>query len=59
MYSVLKFIFLVSPSFYSMNLLMIGKCFLKINEKDKGVLYLKKAKDHPIKTADDKEVCNT
>lgn len=42
-----------------MNLLMIGKCLLKINEKDKGVLYLKKAKDHPIKTADDKEVCNT
>ncbi|KAG8197077.1 hypothetical protein JTE90_004344 [Oedothorax gibbosus] len=45
----------ISPSFYSMNLLMIGKCFLNINETDKGVVYIKKAMNYPIKTPDDKE----
>lgn len=40
-----------------MNLLMIGKCLLNINDTDKAIIYLKKAKDYPIKTPDDKEVC--
>ncbi|GIY61706.1 regulator of microtubule dynamics protein 1 [Caerostris darwini] len=45
----------VSPSFYSMNLLMIGKCLLNMNEKEKGIKYLKLTKDYPIKTFDDQK----
>ncbi|GIX83958.1 regulator of microtubule dynamics protein 1 [Caerostris extrusa] len=45
----------VSPSFYSMNLLMIGKCFLNMNKKEKGIKFLKLTKDYPIKTFDDQK----
>ena len=46
----------VSPLFYSMNLLMLAKCLLKLNNQEKAVVYLKQAVSYPIKTADDRQV---
>ncbi|KFM67636.1 hypothetical protein X975_10702, partial [Stegodyphus mimosarum] len=40
-----------------MNLLMIGKCLLKLNQKEKAVDFLKQARDYPVKTADDRQAC--
>lgn len=46
----------VDPNFYSKNLLMLGKTFLKMNDKDKAKLWLTKAKEYPPLTHEDKEV---
>lgn len=39
-----------------MNLLMIGKTFLRLKETEQAKQYLMKAKDYAIRTADDKKV---
>jgi len=52
----LEFIFLVDPGFYSMNLLMVGKSYLRLKNKDEGKVYLLRAKDYPVRTEDDKRV---
>lgn len=45
----------IDPGFYSMNLLMIGKTFLRLKETEQAKQYLMKAKDYAIRTADDKK----
>lgn len=46
----------VDPNFYSKNLLMLGKTYLGMKDQDKAVLWLKKAKEYPARTLEDKEV---
>ncbi|XP_076645395.1 regulator of microtubule dynamics protein 1 isoform X1 [Halictus rubicundus] len=43
----------VDPNFYSHNLLMVGKSYLKLNQKDEALKYLKMAAEYPAKTDDD------
>lgn len=46
----------VDPNFYSMNLLMLGKTYLRMNDKENAKLWLTKAKEYPPLTHEDKEV---
>lgn len=48
--------FSVDPNFYSKNLLMLGKTYLGMKDKEKARFYLTKAKDYPAHTLEDKEV---
>jgi hypothetical protein len=43
-------------NFYSMNLLMIGKTYVRMSQKDKAIPYLQRARDFVAKTPDDKQV---
>ncbi|XP_076330899.1 regulator of microtubule dynamics protein 1-like isoform X3 [Tachypleus tridentatus] len=45
----------LDPDFYSMNLLMLGKTYLKLNNKEKAVQFLKRAKEYPQRTMDDEK----
>lgn len=45
----------ISPLFYSMNLLMLGKCLLKLNKQEEAIEFFKKAQSYPVKTADDQQ----
>lgn len=51
----------VEPRFYSQNLLMLGKTYLKLRKEDKARFYLELACHYPIATDDDhlanKEAC--
>ncbi|KAF2355049.1 Tetratricopeptide-like helical domain [Trinorchestia longiramus] len=51
----------VEPSFYSQNLLMIGKCYQQLQEKEKASEYLQKAvdlvKSLPQPSRDDQSAC--
>lgn len=42
------------PKFYSMNLLMLGKTYLKLGELENAIRYLLQVKKYPLKTEDDK-----
>ncbi|XP_007559921.1 regulator of microtubule dynamics protein 1 [Poecilia formosa] len=46
----------VDPNFYSKNLLMLGKTYMAMNDKEKALHWLTKAKEYPIHTLEDKEV---
>uniref|UniRef100_A0A671Z1W5 Regulator of microtubule dynamics protein 1 n=1 Tax=Sparus aurata TaxID=8175 RepID=A0A671Z1W5_SPAAU len=46
----------VDPNFYSKNLLMLGKTYMAMKDKEKALLWLTKAKDYPAHTQEDKEV---
>ncbi|XP_076617326.1 regulator of microtubule dynamics protein 1 isoform X2 [Chaetodon auriga] len=46
----------VDPNFYSKNLLMLGKTYMAMNDKQKALLWLTKAKEYPAHTEEDKEV---
>ncbi|XP_043921921.1 regulator of microtubule dynamics protein 1 [Protopterus annectens] len=46
----------VDPNFYSKNLLMLGKTYLKLKSQKMALLWLTKAKDHPAYTEEDKQV---
>uniref|UniRef100_A0A3Q4ARA1 Regulator of microtubule dynamics protein 1 n=1 Tax=Mola mola TaxID=94237 RepID=A0A3Q4ARA1_MOLML len=46
----------VDPNFYSKNLLLLGKTYLAMNDKEKALLWLNKAKEYPARTLEDKEV---
>ncbi|XP_022069662.1 regulator of microtubule dynamics protein 1 [Acanthochromis polyacanthus] len=46
----------VDPNFYSKNLLMLGKTYLGMKDKEKALLWLTKAKEYPAHTLEDKEV---
>ncbi|XP_073989341.1 regulator of microtubule dynamics protein 1-like isoform X1 [Rhodnius prolixus] len=52
----------VEPRFYSHNLLMLGKTYLKLNKEDQARYYLDLACNYPISTDDDilanKEACD-
>ncbi|XP_011155645.1 regulator of microtubule dynamics protein 1 isoform X2 [Solenopsis invicta] len=41
------------PNFYSRNLLMLGKTYLKLNRKEDAIKYLKKAAEFPAKDDED------
>ncbi|TNM96372.1 hypothetical protein fugu_016033 [Takifugu bimaculatus] len=45
----------VDPNFYSKNLLMLGKTYMAMKDKQKALLWLSKAKDYPARTEEDKE----
>lgn len=45
----------IDPNFYSRNLLMLGKTYLKLNRKEDAVKYLKKAVEFSAKTDDDQK----
>ncbi|XP_022241366.1 regulator of microtubule dynamics protein 1-like isoform X2 [Limulus polyphemus] len=45
----------LDPDFYSMNLLMLGKTYLKLNNKEKAIQFLKRAKEYPQRTVDDEK----
>lgn len=46
----------VDPNFYSKNLLMLGKTYLMLNDQEKALHWLHKARDYPTITEEDKEV---
>ncbi|KAG7216720.1 hypothetical protein INR49_021103 [Caranx melampygus] len=46
----------VDPDFYSKNLLMLGKTYMGMKDKEKALYWLTKAKDYPAHTLEDKEV---
>lgn len=46
----------VDPDFYSKNLLMLGKTYMGMKDKEKALYWLTKAKDYPAHTFEDKEV---
>ncbi|XP_037612367.1 regulator of microtubule dynamics protein 1 isoform X1 [Sebastes umbrosus] len=46
----------VDPNFYSKNLLMLGKTYMGMKDKEKALLYLTKAREYPAHTLEDKEV---
>ncbi|XP_071958331.1 regulator of microtubule dynamics protein 1-like [Antedon mediterranea] len=46
----------VEPNFYSKNLLMLGKTYIKLNNLKMALLYLTKARDYPAKTEEDLKV---
>lgn len=45
----------VEPNFYSMNLLMLGKTYLRLNNKEKAIAYLTRARDYAIASSEDLE----
>ncbi|XP_030624037.1 regulator of microtubule dynamics protein 1 [Chanos chanos] len=46
----------VDPNFYSKNLLMLGKTYMMLKDQEKAILWLRKAKDYPAHTDEDKQV---
>ncbi|XP_059767776.1 regulator of microtubule dynamics protein 1-like [Balaenoptera ricei] len=46
----------VDPNFYSKNLLLLGKTYLKLHNKKLAALWLTKAKDYPAHTEEDKQI---
>ncbi|XP_075861298.1 regulator of microtubule dynamics protein 1 [Microcebus murinus] len=46
----------VDPNFYSKNLLLLGKTYLKLHNKKLAAFWLMKAKDYPPHTEEDKQV---
>lgn len=53
---VFSFFFPVDPNFYSKNLLMLGKTYMAVRDREKALLWLTKAKEYPAHTLEDKEV---
>ncbi|XP_074645158.1 regulator of microtubule dynamics protein 1-like [Tubulanus polymorphus] len=45
----------IDPNFYSMNLLMIGKCYLRLKNKERAKEFFIKAKNYPVQSLDDKK----
>ncbi|KAL0599083.1 Regulator of microtubule dynamics protein 1 [Plecturocebus cupreus] len=45
----------VDPNFYSKNLLLLGKTYLKLHNKKLAALWLTKARDYPAHTEEDKQ----
>ncbi|XP_006880620.1 PREDICTED: regulator of microtubule dynamics protein 1 [Elephantulus edwardii] len=48
----------VDPNFYSKNLLLLGKTYLKLQNKKLAAFWLMKAKDYPAHTEEDKQIQN-
>ncbi|XP_077023250.1 regulator of microtubule dynamics protein 1 isoform X1 [Tamandua tetradactyla] len=46
----------VDPNFYSKNLLLLGKTYLKLRNKKLAAFWLMKAKDYPAHTEEDKQI---
>lgn len=47
---------IISDTHYSMNLLLIGKTYMRLKDKDKAIFYLTKARDYPAASPEDVEV---
>ncbi|CAI9605681.1 unnamed protein product [Staurois parvus] len=47
---------LADPNFYSKNLLYLGKTLLQLKNKELALHWLRKARDYPVRTEEDKEV---
>ncbi|KAJ8276900.1 hypothetical protein GJAV_G00069160 [Gymnothorax javanicus] len=45
----------VDPNFYSMNLLMLGKTYMMLGEKEKAIHWLSKSRDYPAHNEEDRE----
>jgi tetratricopeptide (TPR) repeat protein len=45
----------IDPNFYSHNLLMLGKTYLKLDRKEEAIKYLKKTVEFPAKNDDDQK----
>ncbi|XP_033217577.1 regulator of microtubule dynamics protein 1-like [Belonocnema kinseyi] len=45
----------VDPNFYSQNLLMLAKTYLKLQKKEEALKYLKKTSEFPAKTDEDQQ----
>ncbi|XP_060603059.1 regulator of microtubule dynamics protein 1-like isoform X2 [Ruditapes philippinarum] len=43
------------PNFYSMNLLMLGKTYMRLKDAEMALTYLTRCINHPVKTPDDKQ----
>ncbi|XP_016054424.1 PREDICTED: regulator of microtubule dynamics protein 1 isoform X3 [Miniopterus natalensis] len=46
----------VDPNFYSKNLLLLGKTYLKLHNRKLAAFWLLKAKDYPARTEEDKQI---
>ncbi|XP_060949439.1 regulator of microtubule dynamics protein 1 [Limanda limanda] len=46
----------VDPDFYSKNLLMLGKTYLAMKDKEKALMWLTKTQEYPAHTLEDKDV---
>ncbi|KPP62629.1 hypothetical protein Z043_119175 [Scleropages formosus] len=46
----------MDPNFYSKNLVMLGKTYLMLKDKEKAVLWLTRARDYPPRSEEDKQV---
>ncbi|TKC39450.1 hypothetical protein EI555_018678, partial [Monodon monoceros] len=46
----------VDPNFYSKNLLLLGKTYLKLHNKELAAFWLTNAKDYPAHTEEDKQI---
>lgn len=45
----------VDPNFYSLNLLMLGKTYLKLERKEDAIKYLKKVVEFPVRNDEDQK----
>lgn len=43
------------PLFYSHNLLLLGKTYLKLSRKDEAIKYLKMTTEYPVRNDDDQK----
>lgn len=46
----------VDPNFYSKNLLLLGKTYLKLHNRKLAAFWLLKARDYPAHTDEDRQV---
>ena len=46
----------VDPNFYSMNLAMLGKTYVRMGKNDDARSFLIRVQDHSVRTVDDKKV---
>jgi len=49
----------IDPNFYSVNLLMIGRTYLCLNDKVNAQIFLTRARDYPVQTSEDAEAVKT
>ncbi|XP_064641746.1 regulator of microtubule dynamics protein 1-like [Lineus longissimus] len=45
----------IEPNFYSTNLLMIGKCYMRLSKKEEAIAYLIKARNYLVKNIHDQK----
>ena len=48
--------FSVDDGFYNINLMMIGKTYIRMKNNSQALKYLVRARDYNVKSADDEEV---
>jgi hypothetical protein len=53
---IVYYVIAAEPNFYSMNLLMLGKTYMRLKDAEMALTYLTRCINHPVKTPDDKQV---